>query len=58
MIYLDNAATTQLDPRVLESMMPYLTTQYGNAGTLYRFGRAANEAIQEARARVARLKVV
>lgn len=54
MIYLDNAATTQLDPRVLESMMPYLTTQYGNAGTLYRFGRAANEAIQEARARVAR----
>ena len=54
MIYLDNAATTQLDPRVLESMMPYLMTQYGNAGTLYRFGRAANEAIQEARARVAR----
>lgn len=54
MIYLDNAATTQLDPRVLESMMPYLTTQYGNAGTLYKFGRAANQAIQEARARVAR----
>lgn len=54
MIYLDNAATTQLDPRVLESMMPYLTTQYGNAGALYKFGQAANEAIQEARARVAR----
>ena len=53
MIYLDNAATTQLDPRVLESMMPYLTTQYGNAGTLYKFGRAANTAVQEARARVA-----
>ena len=53
MIYLDNAATTQLDPRVLESMMPYLTTQYGNAGTLYKFGRAANEAVQGARARVA-----
>lgn len=53
MIYLDNAATTQLDPRVLESMMPYLTTQYGNAGTLYKFGRAANKAVQEARARVA-----
>lgn len=53
MIYLDNAATTQLDPRVLESMMPYLTTQYGNAGTLYKFGRVANEAVQEARARVA-----
>ncbi len=54
MIYLDAAATTPIDPRVLESMMPYLTTQYGNAGTPYRFGRAANEAIQEARARVAR----
>ena len=53
MIYLDNAATTQLDPRVLESMMPYLTTQYGNAGTLYKFGRVANQAVQEARARVA-----
>lgn len=54
MIYLDAAATTQLDTRVLESMMPYLTTQYGNAGTLYKFGRAANEAVQEARARVSR----
>lgn len=54
MIYLDNAATTQIDNRVLESMMPYLTTQYGNAGTLYKFGRSANEAIQNARAQVAR----
>ncbi len=52
MIYLDAAATTQIDPRVLESMMPYLTTQYGNAGTLYRFGREANEAVQSARAQV------
>lgn len=54
MIYLDNAATTQIDRRVLESMMPYLTTQYGNAGTLYNFGRAAYEAIQNARAQVSR----
>lgn len=54
MIYLDAAATTPIDPRVLESMMPHLTTQYGNAGTLYKFGRAANEAVQEARAQVAR----
>lgn len=55
MIYLDNAATTQMDERVLEAMMPYLTTEYGNAGTLYKFGRAANEAVQNARAQVAAL---
>ena len=36
-------------------MMPYLTTEYGNAGTLYKFGRAANEAVQKARAQVAAL---
>ena len=54
MIYLDNAATTPIDRRVLESMLPFLTTQYGNAGTLYKFGRAANEAIQNARAQVSR----
>lgn len=55
MIYLDNAATTQMDERVLEAMMPYLTAEYGNAGTLYKFGRAANEAVQKARAQVAAL---
>lgn len=54
-IYLDNAATTQMDERVLDAMMPYLTTEYGNAGTLYKFGRAANEAVQKARAQVAAL---
>lgn len=54
MTYLDNAATTQIDQRVLESMMPYLTDQYGNAGTLYKFGRVANEAVQAARAQVSR----
>lgn len=55
MIYLDNAATTQMDERVLEAMMPYQTTEYGNAGTLYKFGRAANEAVQKARTQVAAL---
>lgn len=55
MIYFDNAATTQMDEQVLEAMMPYLTTEYGNAGTLYKFGRAANEAVQKARAQVAAL---
>ena len=53
MIYLDNAATTQIDKRVLDAMMPYLTTQYGNAGTLYKFGRSAGEAVKQARAQVA-----
>lgn len=54
MIYLDNASTTQIDQQVLESMMPYLTTQYGNAGALYKFGRSANEAVQNARMQVSR----
>lgn len=54
MIYLDNAATTKIDPRVLEAMMPYLTEEYGNAGTLYSKGRHAFEAVERARAQVAR----
>lgn len=53
MIYLDNAATTKMDERVLEEMLPYLTTEYGNAGTLYEFGRSANSAVQRARNQVA-----
>lgn len=55
MIYLDNAATTQIDPEVLEAMMPYLTEQYGNAGTLYSLGRQAREAVEKAREQVAKL---
>ena len=55
MIYLDNAATTRIAPEVLEAMMPYLTDQYGNAGTIYSFGRQAAIAVQTARSQVARL---
>lgn len=55
MIYLDNAATTQIDSQVLDAMMPYLTEQYGNAGTLYGLGRRAREAVEEARKNVAKL---
>lgn len=55
MIYLDNASTTKVDPRVLEAMMPYLTESYGNAGTLYKLGRMAAGAISEARKQVADL---
>lgn len=53
MIYLDNAATTQIDPEVLATMMPWLTSKYGNAGTLYRFGAESRDAIQKAREQVA-----
>lgn len=55
MIYLDNAATTKVAPEVLEAMMPYLTDEYGNAGSTYKFGRNAMAAIQKARAQVANL---
>lgn len=55
MIYLDNASTTRIDPRVLEAMMPYLTDEYGNAGTLYGLGRKSAEAITKARQQVADL---
>jgi cysteine desulfurase len=53
MIYLDNASTTQVDPEVIEAMMPYLTNEYGNPGTLYSFGRNAKKAVEKARAQVA-----
>ena len=55
MIYLDNASTTRIDQRVLEAMMPYLTDEYGNAGTLYGIGRKSAEAIAKARQQVADL---
>lgn len=53
MIYLDNASTTQVDPRVLQAMMPYLTEEYGNPGTLYGLGRKAEKAVSESRKGVA-----
>ena len=49
-IYLDNHATTRLDPRVLEAMLPWLTDHYGNAGsTTHQMGREAREAVDAAR---------
>lgn len=53
MIYLDNASTTKIDQRVLTAMMPYLTDEYGNAGTLYELGRKSADAINDARESVA-----
>lgn len=52
-IYLDNAAATPMDPRVLDVMMPYLTTAYGNPSSLHYFGQQARSAVQTARSQVA-----
>lgn len=54
-IYLDHAATTPMDPQVLEAMMPFLTERFGSASTLYSLGREAKEAVENARAQVAEL---
>lgn len=52
-IYADNAATTALSKPVLDEMLPYLTTEYGNASSLYSLGGRAKAAVDTARARVA-----
>ena len=54
MIYADNAATTRLSDAALEAMLPYLREEYGNASTLYKLGRSAHKAIEDARGVFAR----
>jgi len=54
-IYFDCNATTPLEPRVLEAMQPYLTGPYGNPSSVHRYGRAARDAVEAARAQVAAL---
>lgn len=49
MIYLDNQATTPLDPRVLDAMLPYLTTRFGNPSSVHRYGRDARDAVEASR---------
>lgn len=52
-VYLDCAATTPVDPRVVEAMRPYFEQEYGNPSSLYAAGRSAKEALDGARTRVA-----
>src|ERR1700751_5081467 len=55
MIYLDNNATTAIDPQVLDAMLPYLKEQYGNPSSAYSFGKKVARAIDHAREQVASL---
>ncbi len=54
-IYFDNAATTALDPEVLDAMMPFLTEKFGNPSSIYSYGRETKMAIENARKTVARI---
>lgn len=54
-VYLDHNATTRVDPRVVEAMLPYLQGPYGNPSSLHRYGRAARDAVEQARVQVAAL---
>src|SRR5579864_2077032 len=54
-IYFDNAATTTLDPQVLEAMMPYLTEKFGNPSSIYSYGRESRLAIETARKTVGKI---
>ncbi len=53
-IYADNAATTQVSQEVLDAMMPYFRTEYGNASSIYKLGRDAQRAIELSREKVAK----
>ncbi len=54
-VYLDNAATTALSPKVLEQMMPYLTAIYGNPSSPHSFGQEARKGVEHARDQVAKV---
>jgi cysteine desulfurase len=52
-VYLDNAATTPMDPAVLEAMIPYMTEHFGNPSSTHCFGRKTKTAIEQSRRRIA-----
>ena len=54
-IYLDNAATTKVSNKAIQAMLPYFDQQYGNPSSLYSFGQKAQEALTDARERIANL---
>src|SRR4051794_39021146 len=54
-IYLDYNATTPIDPAVVEAMLPYLRTEFGNPSSAHAFGRKTHEAVDKARQQVADL---
>ncbi|MBI2822373.1 MAG: cysteine desulfurase NifS [Acidobacteria bacterium] len=54
-VYLDNSATTPVDRRVLEAMLPFFTEAFGNASSIHTFGQRAREAVEDARERLAHL---
>jgi cysteine desulfurase len=53
LIYLDNAATTKTDPRVLDAMLPYWREEYGNPSSIYQLGSRAKSAVENARSQIA-----
>ena len=54
-IYFDNSATTKINTEVLNEMIPFFTTEFGNASSLYTIGRKSKRAIEKARKQVAEL---